>query len=122
MKPMKMKRYPSFAAFQADQAAGAQAVLRALRRFAKRTAPALTESVKWGNGCWLLDGAPVCYAHVEPDHVQFGFFSGARLDDPLRLLHGAGKHVRHVKLRSAKDLDARAFAALLAQALQERAG
>lgn len=62
-------------------------------------------------------GGPVAFAHVEPDHVQFGFFAGAQLDDPRGLLEGRAKFVRHVKLRSAGDIDADALAALLRQAV-----
>ena len=56
---MKMKTYPSFAAYLADQARGNQGPIRALRTFVKRVAPQLEESVKWGNGCWVLGNAPV---------------------------------------------------------------
>jgi hypothetical protein len=114
---MKMKKYPSFDEFYRDQSPKTRAVLRALRSFVATAAPKLVESVKWGNGCWLLAGAPVCYAHVEPDHVQFGFFDGARLEDPQQLLQGSAKYVRHIKLRKAADLDATAFKALLKQAV-----
>jgi hypothetical protein len=114
---MKMKQYASFEQFSGDQTPKARAVLRALRSFVAKAAPGLVESVKWGNGCWLRDAVPICYAHVEPDHVQFGFFYGASLDDPQALLHGAGKYVRHIKLRKPTDLQATALRALLKQAL-----
>jgi hypothetical protein len=113
---MKMKKYPSFEEFYRDQTPTTRAVLRALRSFVKTAAPRLVESVKWGNGCWLLDDAPVCFAHIEPDHVQFGFFHGARLEDPKALLQGSAQYVRHIKLRKPTDLRAAAFKALLKQA------
>ena len=111
-----MKRYASFDEFQRDQAPKTRTILRALRSFVAGAAPRLVETVKWGNGCWLLDETPVCFAHVEPDHVQFGFFHGARLKDPQRLLQGSAQYVRHIKLRQPSDLDATAFKALLKQA------
>ncbi|MES1183680.1 MAG: DUF1801 domain-containing protein [Myxococcales bacterium] len=114
---MKMKKYPSFEEFYRDQTPKARAVLRALRSFVKTAAPRLVESVKWGNGCWLLDEAPVCFAHIEPDHVQFGFFHGARLEDPTALPQGPAQYVRHIKLRKPADLQAAAFKALLKQAI-----
>jgi hypothetical protein len=113
---MKMKQYPSFEEFYRDQNPKTRAILRALRSFVEKAAPKLVETVKWGNGCWLLGGAPVCFAHVEPDHVQFGFFHGARLEDPLALLQGKAQYVRHIKLRKPADLNATAFKALLKQA------
>ena len=117
MKPKKMKRYASFDAYLADQPRKNQTIIRALRRFVKRVAPDLRESVKWGNGCWLDgDDDPVSYVFSAEDHVQFGFFGGSALADPKGLLEGEGKYVRHVKLRKTADLDARALGALLRQA------
>jgi len=114
----KMKAYASFDLYQAGQKPKNRALIRALRAFVKRAAPELVESVKWGNGCWLLGKAPVAYVYSDVDHVQFGFFRGASLDDPKGLLQGKGQYVRHAKVRTPKDIDARAFAALLRQAKQ----
>jgi hypothetical protein len=116
---MKMKSYPSFDDFYRDQSPKTRAVLRALRKFVKAAAPRLVESVKWGNGCWLDDESPICFAHVEPDHVQFGFFYGARLEDPRAVLQGSAKYVRHVKLRKPSELEPAVLKALLKQAIAE---
>ena len=112
----RMKAYASFEAFAADQPRPQQAVIRALRRFVKRVRPELVESVKWGNGCWLDGTKPVAFAYCAPDHVQFGFFGGASLEDPRGLLQGSGRYVRHIKVSSPSRIDARAFAGLLRQA------
>ena len=113
---MKMKRYADFDEYLADQPARNRTIIRALRAFVRRVSPKLRESVKWGNGCWVSGERPVSYVYSAPDHVQFGFFAGAALDDPKKLLVGGGKFVRHVKLRKTADIDGRAFAALLKQA------
>ncbi len=113
----KMKAYPSFAAYCADQTAFHRRLIKALRRFVATTAPALTESVKWGNGCWLAGKTPIAYVYADTDHLQFGFLRGSSLRDPLGLLQGNGQYVRHVKLRRPADLDRAAFTALLQQAL-----
>jgi hypothetical protein len=55
----------------------------------------------------LHDGCPVaCFGdapfacvNVFTSHVNVGFFHGASLPDPANLLQGAGKFMRHVKLR-----------------------
>jgi hypothetical protein len=112
----KMKAYASFDLYLADQPTKNRAVIRALRAFVKKTAPELEESVKWGNGCWVKGKAPVAYVYSDEDHVQFGFFHGASLEDPRRLLEGKGQYVRHTKVRKASDIDAKAFGALLRQA------
>ena len=119
---MKMKAYASFDEYLADQSPKNQTIIRALRKFVKRVAPELTESVKWGNGCWLGEHAPVSYVYSDPAFVQFGFFRGATLDDPLGLLEGKGAYVRHIKVRSTSGIDERAFAALLRQAAAWKPG
>lgn len=108
-----MKSYATFDEYCKDQRPRNRAVIQALRKFVKRVAPQLQESVKWGNGCWLKGKAPVAYVYSAPDHVQFGFFAGSSLDDPGGLLIGEGKFVRHIKVRKRSDIDARAFGALL---------
>jgi hypothetical protein len=113
-----MKAYASFDLYLADQAPKNQRIIRALRRFVKREAPELTESVKWGNGCWLKGKAPISYVYSDADYVQLGFFRGSSLSDPRGLLHGNGQYVRHIKVRTIADIDKAAFGALLRQALR----
>ena len=54
------------------------------------------------DGCPVacLGDAPFAYVNVFTSHVNVGFFHGAALPDPARLLQGAGKFMRHVKLKS----------------------
>lgn len=115
---MAMKQYATFELYLRDQRPKHQAIVRKLRAFVRRVAPQLTESVKWGNGCWLRDKEPIAYVYCAPDHVQFGFVMGAKLKDPGKRLHGEGAFVRHLKLLAPSDFDEVAFAALLLQAAQ----
>jgi hypothetical protein len=46
-------------------------------------------------------------------HVNVGFFRGAEIADPERLLEGTGKFMRHVKLRPETDVDAAALMKLI---------
>jgi hypothetical protein len=52
--------------------------------------------------------APFAYVNVFARHASVGFYQGASLRDPLGLLEGSGKRMRHVKLRPghATDVDA----------------
>ena len=70
------------------------------------------------DGCPVacVEDAPFGYVNVFKAHVNVGFFYGATLDDPARLLEGAGKRMRHVKLRPAQGLDADALNELVAAA------
>ena len=99
-----MKSYDSFAEWNKDQSAENRKLIGRLERLIKKTAPHLTTTVKWGQGCWLNGATPAIYIHAEDDHVQLGFYHGATLNDPEKLLAGKGKYVRHVKIRSAKDI------------------
>jgi Domain of unknown function (DU1801) len=75
----------------------------------------------------LADGHPtVCvgdaaFAYVDAfsAHVNVGFFHGAALDDPAGLLEGAGKRMRHVKLRWGAPVDAPALNDLIAAAYRD---
>lgn len=113
-----MKVYESFDAYERDQTPKNRAIIRALRRFVRAAAPQLTETVKWGNGCWVAGAIPIAYAHAQAELVQFGFFNGAALKDPHELLEGTGRYVRHIKVRTAAAVDPSAFGALLKQAAQ----
>lgn len=81
----RMKAYATFDLYLADQTPKNQKLIRALRKFVKRVAPKLEESVKWGNGCWVKGKAPVAYVYSAADYVQLGFFHG-RSAVPLHLL------------------------------------
>jgi hypothetical protein len=69
----------------------------------------------------LHDGCPTAcvsdaafgYVNAFTAHVNVGFFRGAELADPDRLLEGTGKLMRHVKIRPQRDLDPAALARLI---------
>src|SRR5437879_3151590 len=69
----------------------------------------------------LHDGCPVAclgdaafgYVDVFTAHVNVGFFQGAALPDPARLLQGSGKFMRHVKLRPGTITDAASLTRLI---------
>lgn len=118
----RMKSYASFDAYLDDQDASNAALIRILRRLVRRVAPSLIESVKWGNGCWIGKTGPVAYVYSGKDHVQFGFFMGAKLNDSKRLLQGSGKFVRHTKIRTRSDIREGDLSTLLRQAVRTRYG
>ena len=69
------------------------------------------------NAC--LGDVPFGYVNVFTSHVNVGFFQGAALPDPARLLQGAGKFMRHVKLKPGTATDAAALAKLIAAAYSD---
>ena len=69
----------------------------------------------------MHDGCPTAcvgdaafgYVNAFTNHVNVGFFFGALLNDPARLLEGTGKRGRHVKLRPGSEVDFTALADLV---------
>jgi hypothetical protein len=70
------------------------------------------------DGCPVacVGDAPFGYVNVFKAHVNVGFFSGAELDDPYGVLEGAGRRMRHVKVKPGANLNAAALSALIAAA------
>ncbi len=70
----------------------------------------------------MHDGAPTAcvgdaafaYVAAFKAHVNIGFFNGANLPDPKHLLEGAGKRMRHVKLKPGEAIDEQALGQLIA--------
>ncbi len=66
--------------------------------------------------------AAFAYVNAFTAHVNVGFFRGAELADPARLLEGTGKYMRHVKLRHESDIDATALFKLVDTAYADMKG
>ena len=60
-----------------------------------------------------LGDAAFAYVNVFTSHVNVGFFQGAALPDPSRLLQGNGKSMRHVELQPATPTNRAALARLI---------
>lgn len=77
----------------------------------------------------LHDGCPVAcvrdtpfaYVNTFKSHVNVGFYHGASLEDPARLLQGSGKRMRHVKVTPGEALDADALGDLIDAAYADAA-
>ena len=61
-----------------------------------------------------------CYISAQKDDVNLGFYYGAELPDPQKLLRGNGKLLRHVKIREPKTIRSRALRQLLRAATKHR--
>jgi hypothetical protein len=66
-----------------------------------------------GHPTACVDDAAFGYVNAFTSHVNVGFFLGAELSDPKRLLEGAGKFMRHVKLRPECEVDVMALTKLI---------
>jgi hypothetical protein len=73
------------------------------------------------DGCPVacLGDAPFAYVNVFTSHVNVGFFHGAALPDPARLLQGTGRFMRHVKLRPEAPTPAGSLSTLIEAAYSD---
>jgi hypothetical protein len=65
------------------------------------------------------EDAAFAYVDAYAEHANIGFFFGAFLDDPAGLLEGAGKRMRHVKLRTNRMPDETALGNLVMAAYND---
>jgi hypothetical protein len=79
----------------------------------------VTEIFHDQNATFCVGEAAFAYVGCYKAHVNIGFYLGAELDDPGRLLEGSGKRMRHVKVRPGFGLDAEALKALVVSAYED---
>ena len=69
-----------------------------------------------------IGDAAFAYVDAFTEHVNVGFFRGAGLPDPARLLQGTGRFMRHVKIRPGRAVDPAPLAALISTAYADMKG
>lgn len=69
-----------------------------------------------------IGDAAFAYVDAFTSHVNVGFFRGAELPDPGRLLEGTGRFMRHVKLRPGRHVDPASLTALIRTAYEDMTG
>ncbi len=73
----------------------------------------VNEVMNDGHPVACVGDAAFAYVDLFTAHVNVGFFHGAALADPARLLQGAGRFMRHVKVRPGIPVDAGALTRLI---------
>ena len=103
-----------------------QPIARHLREVVTAVDPDFVEVVRLGDRAATYGVGPKKmsegYAYILPHTkwVNLGFYKGAALPDPEKIMEGTGKQLRHVKIRSVEDADNPAVEVLLQKALVER--
>jgi len=75
----------------------------------------------------LHDGHPTAcigdaafgYTNAFTAHVNVGFFRGAELDDPDRILEGTGKFMRHVKIMPETRINQASLSEMIRRAYED---
>lgn len=92
-------------------------VAEGIREVIRAVAPGLRVEKKWGQP-WYVGTDLVVLVGAFSHHVGVEFWRGTSLRDPSHLLEGAGKNLRHVKVRTTAEATAPALVQLLREAVQ----
>lgn len=106
-------RDPAIAAWMADHAGALGDIARYWFEVMRDCGDEVRELLHDGCPVACLGDAPFGYVNVFTSHMNVGFFHGAALPDPARLLEGNGKHMRHVKLRAGTPVNSEALRMLI---------
>ena len=87
-------------------ARAARALVHAVLPDVAETAARGDNGIGFGARQYGADGWGIAALSVHRGWVNLGFFRGVELPDPMGLLGGSGKRLRHVKLTSAADVAA----------------
>jgi hypothetical protein len=111
-----VKRDPAVASWFTDDSVELRALAQTGFARMRRCGDDVRELMHDGCPVASVESAPFGYVNSFKSHVNIGFFYGAALDDPARLLEGSGKRMRHVKLRPGAGLNAEALGDLISAA------
>ena len=114
--PGAIKRDPAVATWMKEQPPELRAIARQWFDVIRACGDDVRELIHDDQPTACVSDAAFAYVDAFTAHVNVGFFHGARLADPAGLLEGQGKHMRHVKLRPGRDIDAPALTALIESA------
>ena len=100
-----------------------QAITRELIEVARKNMPDVHEFIYHDAVGYSVNDSPfdrICYvAPQKKGYVNFGFFFGAGLPDPKKLLIGDGKRLRHVKIWNVEEAKNPALAKLITATWKE---
>lgn len=88
----------------------------------REAGPAVTEVMHDGCPTLCVGQAPFGYVNAFTAHVNVGFYRGAFLPDPGKLLQGTGRAMRHVKLIPGAALESGRLEDLVAAAYRDIVG
>jgi hypothetical protein len=114
--PGGVRRDPAIDVWLKDQAPDLGAIARTWFLRMRDCGDDVQELMHDGAPTACVEDAAFGYVNVFTAHANVGFFYGAELEDPTRLLEGTGKRMRHVKVKPGVDLDSAALDALIGAA------
>ena len=111
-----VRRDPAIEAWMDEHSSELGAIARRWFEVMRGCGDDVRELLHDGHPTACIGDAAFGYVNAFTAHVNVGFFRGAELADPDRLLEGTGRFMRDVKLRPEGGVDAGALARLIERA------
>jgi hypothetical protein len=126
MRSIYMKDNPTVDQWLEKLPPDLQRITRELIAIARKNMPGAQEFIYHDAVGYSINDSPfdrICYiAPQKKGYINFGFFFGAGLPDPKKLLVGEGKRLRHIKIRSMEEAQNPALAKLIAATWKDAPG
>ena len=111
--PSSVKRDPAIEAWMREHSDELGAIAQRWFEVMRDCGDDVRELLHDGHPTACVGDAAFGYVNAFTAHVNVGFFRGAEIADPMGLLEGTGKFMRHVKLRPDLNVDAKALRKLI---------
>jgi len=111
--PSSVKRVPAIEVWMREHAGELGAIAQRWFEAMRDCGDDVRELLHDGHPTACVRDAAFGYVNVFTAHVNVGFFRGAEIADPGRLLEGTGKFMRHVKLSPERAVEATALMTLI---------
>jgi hypothetical protein len=111
--PSSVERDPAIEVWMRDHSGVLGAIAQRWFGVMRNCGDDVRELLHDGHPTACVGDAAFAYVNAFKAHVNVGFFRGAEISDPERLLEGTGKYMRHVKVRPGSDVDAEALVKLI---------
>jgi len=85
-----------------------RAIAMVLRDIMLHAHPGIKEAIKWNQLTFFYGKTNLAFIYSFPDkdYINVGFFDAVSLMDPKKLFEGTGNRMRHIKVRTEKDIPA----------------
>jgi hypothetical protein len=120
--PTSVKRDPAIEVWMQEHSSRFGPIARRWFEVMRNCGDDVRELLHDGHPTACVGDAAFAYVNAFKGHVNVGFFRGAEIADPEGLLEGAGKFMRHVKLRPERDVHATALMKLIETAYTDMKG
>ncbi len=120
--PSSVERDPAISAWMHEHSGELGAIAQRWFEVMRACGDDVRELLHDGHPTACVADAAFGYVNAFKAHVNVGFFRGAEIADPERLLEGTGKFMRHVKLKPGSNVNAAALTQLIETAYSDMNG